>query len=110
MNSFLRPSRSVSWPKNRAPRQAPATYAAPAKPTWKLLMPSPSPSGFSASDIEPTMVTSRPSRIQTVPRPMTTSQCQRAQGSRSSRAGMSVVMRPVSTLMPAGGTPETMLT
>ncbi len=25
MNSFLRPNRSVSWPKNSAPRQAPAT-------------------------------------------------------------------------------------
>jgi hypothetical protein len=24
-NSFLRPSRSVSWPKNSAPTQAPAT-------------------------------------------------------------------------------------
>ena len=43
------------------------------------------------------MVTSRPSRIHTVPSPITTSQCQRAHGSRSSRAGMSVVMRPVST-------------
>ena len=50
--------------------------------------------------MEPTIVTSRPSRIQTVPSPITTSQCQRAHGSRSSRAGMSVVMRPVSTLMP----------
>ena len=25
MNSFLRPKRSVSWPKTRAPRQAPRT-------------------------------------------------------------------------------------
>ena len=100
MNSFLRPSRSVSCPKNSAPMQAPATYAAPAKPIWKLLMPSPVSLGLRASDIEPTIVTSRPSRIQTVPSPITTSQCQRAHGSRSSRAGMSVVMRPVSTLMP----------
>ena len=51
----------------------------------------------SASDIEPTIVTSSPSRIHTVPRPTTTSQCQRVQGSRSIRAGMSVVIRPVST-------------
>ena len=43
------------------------------------------------------MVTSSPSRIQTVPRPITTSQCHLAQGNRSSRAGMSVVIRPVST-------------
>ena len=42
-------------------------------------------------------IVSRPSRIHTVPSPMTTSQCHRAQGSRSSRAGMLVVMRPVST-------------
>lgn len=40
----------------------------------------------------PTMVTSSPSRIQTVPRPMTIRQCQRDQGSRSRRAGMSVRM------------------
>ena len=61
--------------------------------------PSPVSVGLSASDIEPTIVTSSPSRIQTVPRPITTIQCHRAQGSRSSRAGMSVVMRPVSTPM-----------
>ena len=54
-------------------------------------------SGFSASDIEPTMVTSRPSRIQTVPSPITTIQCHLAHGNRSNLAGMSVVMRPVST-------------
>ena len=50
-----------------------------------------------ASLIDPTMVTSSPSRIHTVPSPITTSQCQRLHGSRSSRAGMSVVIRPVST-------------
>ena len=60
-------------------------------------MPRPVLSGFSASLIEPTMVTSSPSRIHTVPSPMTTSQCHRAHGNRSIRAGMSVVMRPVST-------------
>src|SRR3954462_6110256 len=77
--------------------QAPATYAAPAKPICELLSPSPVLLGFNASDIEPTMVTSSPSRIQTVPRPITISQCQRVHGNRSSRAGMSVVMVPVST-------------
>ena len=66
-------------------------------PPEMLLIPSPVSADFRASDIEPTMVTSRPSRIQTVPRPITTIQCHRAQGSRSNLAGMSVVMRPVST-------------
>ena len=32
----MRPNRSVSWPKNSAPMQAPATYVAPAAPIWKL--------------------------------------------------------------------------
>jgi hypothetical protein len=43
----------------------------------------------------PTIVTSRPSMIQTVPRPITIIQCQRDQGSRSSRAGTFVVTVPV---------------
>src|SRR5579859_2085601 len=43
------------------------------------------------------MVTSRPSRIQTVPRPITIIQCHRDQGSRSRRAGTLVVTVPVST-------------
>src|SRR5581483_11072733 len=42
--------------------------------------------------IEPTMVTSSPSRIQTVPRPITTIQWKRDHGSRSRRFGMSVSM------------------
>src|SRR4051794_36276978 len=40
----------------------------------------------------PTMVTARPSRIQTVPRPMMTIQCHLDHGRRSIRAGMSVSM------------------
>jgi len=32
MKSFLRPNRSVSQPKNRAPMQAPATYVAAPEP------------------------------------------------------------------------------
>ena len=47
----------------------------------------------------PTMVTSRPSRIQTPPRPMTTRQWNRDHGSRSSRAGMCVSIVPVWTLL-----------
>src|SRR5579875_287865 len=38
----------------------------------------------------PTMLTSRPSRTQVMPSETTTIQCQRVQGSRSSRAGMLV--------------------
>ena len=72
----------------------------------KLLSPRPVPSGFSAALSEPTMVTSSPSRIQTVPRPMTTSQCHLAQGNRSILAGMSVVMRPVSTVRPTSASPS----
>ncbi len=72
--------------------QAPATYIAPAVPMSELLMPRPVLAGFSASDIDPTMVTSSPSRIHTVPRPITIIQCQRDHGSRSRRAGMSVVI------------------
>jgi len=63
----------------------------------ELLRPSPVSSGLSALDSEPTIVTSMPSRIHTVPSPITISQCQRAHGNRSIRAGMSVVIRPVST-------------
>ena len=44
----------------------------------------------------PTIVTSRPSRIHTVPSPTSTIQCQRDHGSRSSRAGIRV-----STILPS---------
>src|SRR4051794_1024292 len=53
-------------------------------------MASPLPFSVSRPAIDPTIVTSSPSRIQTVPRPMTTSQCQRAHGRRSMRAGIFV--------------------
>ena len=82
--------------------QAPATYIDPARPMSELLMPSPVLAGFSASDIDPTIVTSSPSRIHTVPRPITIIQCHRDHGSRSSRAGMSVVIWPVSTPLAMG--------
>ena len=42
--------------------------------------------------IAPTSVASRPSMIQVMPRAITTRQCQAPQGSRSIRAGMSVVI------------------
>ena len=50
----------------------------------------------------PTSVTSKPSRIHVIPRPMTTSQCQRLQGSRSSRRGIMVsTASPVAPSSPA---------
>ena len=55
----------------------------------------PEPFSVSREEIVPTIVTSRPSRIHTVPSPTSTIQCQRAHGSRSSRAGIRVsMMRP----------------
>ena len=50
----------------------------------------PEPFSDSRGAMLPTMVTSSPSRIHTVPSPMTMVQCQRDQGSRSRRAGMAV--------------------
>src|SRR5579884_2668287 len=61
----------------------------------------PLPFSVSREAIEPTIVTSSPSRIQTVPRPMTTSQWKRDHGSRSRRPGMFVSMTPVWTLTAA---------
>ena len=46
----------------------------------------------SAGPIDPTIVTSRPSRIQVIPSATSTSIWKRLNGSRSSRAGMSVVI------------------
>ncbi len=66
-------------------------------PIWLSVMARPLPFSVSRPAIEPTMVTSSPSRIHTVPRPMTTSQCHLAQGNRSIRAGMFVLMLPVWT-------------
>jgi hypothetical protein len=52
---------------------------------------------------EPTMVTSRPSSIQQVPRAASTTQCHRDQGRRSKRAEMSVrtVPRSGASAMPS---------
>src|SRR5437868_12368063 len=62
----------------------------PADEAWCVVRPSVCLS-VSALAIEPTSVTSKPSRIHVIPRPMTTSQCQRLHGSRSSRFGMFVL-------------------
>src|ERR1043166_693115 len=58
----------------------------------------PLPGWESWPDMFPTIVTSSPSRIQTVPRPMMIIQCHRDHGSRSNRAGILVVTVPVCTL------------
>src|SRR3954468_7656347 len=52
----------------------------------------PLPFSVSRGAIAPTIVTSSPSRIHTVPSPPTTSQWNRAHGSRSSRPGMFVLI------------------
>jgi hypothetical protein len=52
----------------------------------------PLPFSVSRPPIAPTIVTARPSRIQTVPSPPTTIQCHFDHGRRSIRAGMFVVM------------------
>ena len=57
----------------------------------------PLPFSISREATELTFVTSRPSRIQTVPSPITTVQWNRDHGNRSSRAGMRVLMVPNST-------------
>ncbi len=79
-----------------APEQAPATYSAAARPvTCAPLMARPLPSSARRPATLPTRVTSSPSRIHTVPSPMTIVQCHRDQGSRSRRAGTFVVTVPV---------------
>ena len=60
----------------------------------------PLPGSVRRDAIEPTIVTSSPSRIQTVPRPMTTSQWKRDHGSRSRRAGIAVLIVSVWTAVP----------
>ncbi len=75
MNSFLRPKRSVSCPNTSAPTQAPATYSEPAKPeTFAAEIPTPAPFSPIRPEMLPTIVTSSPSRIHTVPSPMITRQ------------------------------------
>src|SRR6202042_693237 len=100
MNRRLRPNRSVSRPNSSAPTHAPATYsdaAQPATSAAEMLMPL--PLAEIAPAIEPTIVTSRPSRIQTVPSPTRIRQCQLAHGSLSKRAGMLVSIVPSSWLL-----------
>src|SRR5215217_4928128 len=70
-------------------------YAEPAAPTWAGVSSRPAPSSVRRPPMAPTIVTARPSRIQTVPSPMMTIQCQRDHGKRSRRAGIwvSIVRR-----------------
>src|SRR5690349_7047328 len=75
-----------------------------AVPIWAALMSMP-PFSVIRAATEPTMVTSRPSRIHTLPRPTTTIQWNFAQGRRSSRAGILVVMVPVCTSLLTAGSP-----
>ena len=70
-------------------------------PIWLSVSSRPLPFSVSRPAMEPTMVTSRPSRIQTVPSPMTTSQCHLDQGNRSMPAGMLVFIVPVSAPLTA---------
>src|SRR4051794_19908880 len=67
-------------------------YAEPAPPIWAAVRASPLSSSVSGPPRAPTMVTARPSRIHTVPRPMMTIQCHFDHGRRSIRAGMFVSM------------------
>lgn len=92
MNSRRRPSRSARCPNHSAPAQAPAMYSEPAAPTSAGLSISPLPGSVSRPPTAPTIVTASPSRIHTVPSPSSTRQCHGDHGSRSMRAGMSVVI------------------
>src|SRR3954469_1370547 len=74
----------------------------------ELAMPRPVVGSFSASDIDPTIVTSSPSRIQTVPSPRRTSQCHLAHGSRYSRAGTLVLIVSLFPLVLAVAAPSAM--
>ncbi len=88
-NGFLRPRRSVSHPKKIAPSTAPARYTLLASPT-SVLENCSIGLCFRAPDIAPASVTSRPSRIQVIPRAATTRVWKRPHGRRSSRAGISL--------------------
>src|SRR4051812_10009739 len=76
-----------------------------------LLISIPLPLSVSRLATEPTIVTSRPSRTQTVPRPKTILQCNLDQGRRSSRAGIWVLIILPAAAVPAvtGGTPDASL-
>ena len=89
MKIALRPTLSVSQPKISAPTTAPMTYSEAEVPTLVGVIDSVRWS-CRIGAIEPTMVTSSPSRIQVMPSATTTSMWKRLQGSRSSRPGMLV--------------------
>src|SRR4051794_28833729 len=72
-----------------------------------LVIEIPLPDSVRRGAIAPTIVTSRPSRIQTVPRPTTIRQWKRAHGSRSRRLGIWVrTTRPRSALVRGRAAPE----
>src|SRR5579871_5646097 len=65
----------------------------PVQPTWIGVSARPA-ALVKTPESAPTMVTSRPSRIQVIPSALTTSQWKRRQGKASSRAGTSVATTP----------------
>jgi hypothetical protein len=83
-----------------------AEHAEPAMPTCAAVSSRPLPCSLKRPPMAPTMVTARPSRIQTVPSPITTIQCHLDHGNRSMRAGMSVSM--VRSVTPSPATLATM--
>src|SRR5438105_424576 len=87
-NSRLRPSRSVSQPKKKAPSTAPARYALADAPTCASVTAS-AALALSAPDTAPASVTSRPSSTQVMPSAATAIEWKRPHGRRSSRAGTS---------------------
>src|SRR3954452_2655746 len=68
---------------------------------WALLIAMPLPASVRRGAMAPTIVTSRPSRIQTVPSPITIRQWNLDHGRRSMRLGICVVI--VRPGRPAGG-------
>ena len=79
-------------------------------PICAVLMLIPLPASVIRELTVPTMVTSRPSRIQAVPRPTTTIQWNLVHGSRSRRDGILVRIVPVSTAVSLIGEPPDWLT
>jgi hypothetical protein len=70
----------VSCPNRSAPMHAPGDIDAPALPMLAALSWMPLPRSVSRAATAPTIVSCRPSRIQTVPRPRTTRQWKRDHG------------------------------
>src|SRR5215472_8053396 len=87
--SFLRPQRSVKYPKSSAPNTAPAKYVDAIEPICsaeKFI----TCGSCSTPLTAPLRVTSRPSSVQVTPSATTMSQWNPLQGSRSNLAGTKV--------------------